>query len=514
MKKKRLLYLSLILLLFLILQIALAEDWTMFQRDTADWRLVTGDCRAEDWTMFRKDSLHTAYAIETSDTLIHRLAWVFSTEGPIYSSPVIWNHTVYFASTDNNLYAVVDTSGILKWRCRLGNWIESTPTVANGRIYVGCMDHKLYAINAENGEIEWSYETGSWIESSPVIAGNTLYIGGTDHTLYAIDACTGKEKWTFRVRGDIFSSPAFYHDVIYFGADDDTLYAVNSSGQLKWKIGTGGYSIYSSPSIAEGMVVIGTIDNGVKYYHETGNFGSLNNKIMAFDINTGELKWEYVTEPFGLMHSSPAIAYGKVFYTTDQGMIRTLNLTDGNLIWETITPDSSQIWSSTAIAAGVLYITTYSGILYAYDTETGALLGSYSLPGYIHSSPAIANNYLYFGGSDGNLYAFGKPAFQGVVSTDIRLPQEYFLSQNYPNPFNSGTTIKYGLPRSGHVKLSIVNLLGQEVNTLIDEYKECGIYEVYWNGKINEESKVGSGVYIYKLEVGEFVTTKKLLIIK
>jgi outer membrane protein assembly factor BamB len=492
MKKKRLMFLSFVLLVFLVPQIT----------------------RSEDWTMFRRDSLHTAYAIDTSDTLFHQLAWVFSTEGAIFSSPVVWNHTVFFASTDNHLYAVVDTSGVLKWQCRLGNWIESTPAVANNRIYVGCMDHKLYAINAENGEIEWSYETGAWIESSPVIAGNTLYIGGIDHILYAIDAFTGKEKWTFRIAGDICSSPAFFRNAIYFGANDDTLYAVDSSGQLKWKIGTGGYSIYSSPSIAEGILVIGTIDNGVKYYHETGNFGSLNNKILAFDIDTGELKWDYVTEPFGLMHSSPAIAYGKVFYATDQGMIRALNLIDGNLNWETVTSDSSQTWSSPAIAAGVLYMTTYSGNLYAYSTEIGTLLGSYSLPGYIHSSPAIANNYLYFGGSDGILYAFGKPIFQNVASVAAYLPQQYFLSQNYPNPFNSGTTIKYELPKAGYMKLSIFNLMGQEVKVLVDEYKESGIYEVYWNGKINEGDEAGSGVYIYKLEVGKFVKTKKMLIIK
>ena len=492
MKKKRSLCFFMILLLLLVPQIT----------------------RSGDWTMFRRDSLHTGFSTETSDTLFHKLAWVFSTEGPIYSSPVVWNHTVFFASTDNSLYAVIDTTGDLKWQCRLGNWIESTPAVTNSRIYVGCMDHKLYAINAENGEIEWSFETGSWIESSPVIAGNTLYIGGTDHTLYAIDAITGNEKWTFRVGGDICSSPAFYQDVIYFGANDDTLYAVDSSGQLKWKVGTGGYSIYSSPSISEGILVIGTIDNGVKYYHETGNFGSLNNKILAFDIDTGVLKWEYVTEPFGLMHSSPAIAYGKVFSATDQGNIRALCITNGNLIWETITPDSSPVLSSPAIAAGVLYMTTYSGILYAYSTKTGTLLGSYSLPGYIHSSPAITNNCLYFGGSDGNLYAFGKPIFQDVASVATHLPQQYFLSQNYPNPFNSGTTIKYELPKAGYMKLSIFNLMGQEVKILVEEYKKSGIYEVYWNGKINEGDEAGSGVYIYKLEVGKFVKTKKMLIIK
>jgi len=479
--------------------------------------LVCQRAWSEDWPMFRRDSLHTGFATETADTLFHQLAWRFSTGGPIYSSPVVWNHTVYFASTDNNLYAVVDTTGLLKWRCRLGNWIESTPAVAKGKVYVGCMDHKIYAINAYNGKIEWTYETGSWIESSPVVAGNTLYIGGTDHNLYAIDAVTGREKWRFRAGGDIFSSPAFHRGVVYFGADD-TLYAVDSRGQLRWKIGTGGYSIYSSPSIADGLLVVGTIDNGARYYHETGNLGSLNNKILAFSIDDGELMWEYVTEPLGLMHSSPAIAHGRVYYATDQGRIRALRLTDGRLIWEAVTPDSSQIWSSPAVAAGVLYVTTYSGTLYAYSTETGALLGSYSLPGYIHSSPAIASDHLYFGGSDGNLYAFCKPTFEGVASAAVRLSQNYFLSPNYPNPFNSRTAIKYGLPRPGHVRLSIFNLLGQEVKALVDEDREAGAYEVFWDGEDSQGKKVASGIYIYQIQVhGEgtaFVRARKLLLLR
>ena len=95
-----------------------------------------------------------------------------------------------------------------------------------------------------------------------------------------------------------------------------------------------------------------------------------------------------------------------------------------------------------------------------------------------------------------------------------RIPSEFVLHQNYPNPFNSGTTIKYEFPKSGDLRLSIFNLIGQEVKVLVDDYQESGIHEVYWNGKSREGEEVGSGVYIYKFEAGEFVTAKKLLIIR
>jgi hypothetical protein len=221
------------------------------------------------------------------------------------------------------------------------------------------------------------------------------------------------------------------------------------------------------------------------------------------------------------MHSSPAIAYGKVYYPTDQGRIRALRLTDGKPLWEAVTPDSSQIWSSPAVAAGILYVTTYSGKLYAYCAETGVLLGSYSVPGYIHSSPAIAGNFLYFGGSDGNLYAFGTSAPEEVASVADHRPENHSLSQNYPNPFNRATTIAYSLPGDGHVTLCIFNLRGQEVKTLVDGDRESGCYRAPWNGENNEGRKVASGVYMYRLQVRDrwsegstFVKTRKLLFLQ
>jgi hypothetical protein len=89
------------------------------------------------------------------------------------------------------------------------------------------------------------------------------------------------------------------------------------------------------------------------------------------------------------------------------------------------------------------------------------------------------------------------------------VPREFGLSQNYPNPFNPVTNIRFTLPARAHVMLRIFNILGQEVETLLDEDRAAGVGTVEWNG-----SRCASGVYYYRMQAGGFVATKQLLLIK
>jgi hypothetical protein len=88
-------------------------------------------------------------------------------------------------------------------------------------------------------------------------------------------------------------------------------------------------------------------------------------------------------------------------------------------------------------------------------------------------------------------------------------PQAYALLQNYPNPFNPITTISYLLPTQSHVTLKVFDLLGREVATLVDDYKEAGYYEASFDA-----SSLSGGVYYYRLQAGTFTETKKLLLMK
>ncbi len=89
------------------------------------------------------------------------------------------------------------------------------------------------------------------------------------------------------------------------------------------------------------------------------------------------------------------------------------------------------------------------------------------------------------------------------------LPKEYALYQNYPNPFNPSTVIRYDLPKAVRVTLKIYNLLGQEVVALVDEFQAAGRHLTGFDA-----SRVPSGVYFYHLQAGNFVDTKKMLVLK
>ncbi len=89
------------------------------------------------------------------------------------------------------------------------------------------------------------------------------------------------------------------------------------------------------------------------------------------------------------------------------------------------------------------------------------------------------------------------------------MPNKYLLYQNYPNPFNPETKIEFSLPKSSHVKLVVYDLLGNEIEALVDESLKAGNYSVNWVPK-----NISSGLYFYYLETENFRDTKKMILIK
>ncbi|MFC2082103.1 cadherin-like domain-containing protein [Bacteroidota bacterium] len=97
----------------------------------------------------------------------------------------------------------------------------------------------------------------------------------------------------------------------------------------------------------------------------------------------------------------------------------------------------------------------------------------------------------------------------GIEEWTNGTPTEFTLHQNYPNPFNPNTIIRYGLQGESHVKLVVYNLLGQQITTLVDQIMSAGYHEVTFNA-----SNVNSGIYLYKIEAGDFRDIKKMIFLK
>ncbi|MCH7858739.1 MAG: CHRD domain-containing protein, partial [Candidatus Marinimicrobia bacterium] len=109
-----------------------------------------------------------------------------------------------------------------------------------------------------------------------------------------------------------------------------------------------------------------------------------------------------------------------------------------------------------------------------------------------------------------------QPLILGIEESDfdVSLPSTFILLQNYPNPFNPSTQIRYDLPRAVPVTLTVYNILGRQVVTLVDELQAAGSYAVRWNGRDQQGKLVGTGVYVYRIQAGPQGALRKMVFLK
>lgn len=153
----------------------------------------------------------------------------------------------------------------------------------------------------------------------------------------------------------------------------------------------------------------------------------------------------------------------------------------------------------------VVDVTRLGGEVYYGTNGQWVLNGIVQDPSEMSATLELLSNDLYVGG-------YGVYRATIVTSADMETPwaaTEFSLCQNYPNPFNPTTTIRYAIPQRTHVTLTVFNTLGQQVAALVNESEDEGYHEVKFDG-----SDLASGVYFYRLQAGEYVATKRLLLLK
>ncbi len=407
-----------------------ASDWATFGYDLQDTRVNPTETiisAANVGTLAQKwaaSTLVTPYKIIGSPVIANGIAyigtiqgyvlaysltvpttplWTFSAQAPIYGSPTVANGLLYFGTvkntsedtTGNYLYALNASTGALIWKNYLtlgSDW--APPTVYNGVVYLTTALKEgtsggFYAFDALSGALVWSVRmpSGNWSVPTFDPAGANLYIStgnpcvssppkgnnipltdGCSGSLFDLNPATGATIWS-------------YHFPDYSGDDDAP----------------------ATPTYA--------VINGTAYLFE----GVKNGIFYCLNAATGAVVWQYDTGYRGDsgIYSSAAY-YNGVVYFGGYKTLYALNASTGAVAWPSpILQPIGSIVSSPSIANGVLYVTTESGNLVAYDPVSGARLWKHNFPistskygASIYGSPIVSNGVVYIAVSDGYLYAF------------------------------------------------------------------------------------------------------------
>jgi len=415
---------------------------------------------ANDSPGFRGDSGHPGVYDIAPLAKFSQLKWKFKTKGVVLSSPAVVGGTLFIGSADHNLYAVDVATGNQKWAFKTGSSVASSPAVAQGIVYFVSYDGSLYAVDAVTGQLRWKFQTGGEHRfaakhlhgsqpvaetmpdpfdvylSSPLVWQGSVFFGSGDGNVYSLDAATGKLNWKFQTGNVVHASPTIAGGNLYIGSWDSYFYSLDAAtGRQRWRFKTG-----EDPEIhnQEGIQSSAVVADGIVY------FGCRDSNLYALDADTGEKKWSYDNKGSWVI-ASPIVYEGKVYFaTSDSGMFRAVNAKTGADIF-TLKFSGWPTFSSPSIARGMLYVGSHSGKLYAIDlgqqktawefqTEGArqngaAYTNADGTPNYqaafagdfyddmvagvrklmtvgaIYSSPVLVDGVLYFGSTDGYLYA-------------------------------------------------------------------------------------------------------------
>ncbi len=196
-----------------------------------------------------------------------------------------------------------------------------------------------------------------------------------------------------------------------------------------------------------------------------------------------------------------AVQHG-VFMSTNRG-------TDWYRIYPDYTSIRSIIIDNNIIYLGLNYngnggvaVSTNNGVTW-FDKNQGFVPSSLGVTSLI-----LHNNYI-FAGTTYSVWRRGISEILNVQNLNTETPHDFSLSQNYPNPFNPSTTIKFALPKSSFVRITVYDNTGKVIETILNDNLQAGTYETKWDG-----AKYSSGVYFYRMVAGAFTETKCMLLIK
>jgi hypothetical protein len=246
----------------------------------------------------------------------------------------------------------------------------------------------------------------------------------------------------------------------------------------------------------------------------------------------GSQRAHFYRQESGLPATMHYIGYIPVPFTvhdvsgeTERQLTVVVNDRDKNSQWDAVPQNSTArntiyVFSETYDPSGAQYDSTKGGIDLSHSLRSNVPLPLYyrldmiSVAGIEPLKSAgpwdVRNSHPF---SSRDRFVFNPTVLTGIPA-GRSTPAAFSLEQNFPNPFNPHTTIQYTLPERMHVRLSVYNILGQHVTTVVNDVRNGGFHSVQWNGKNDLGISVASGLYFYHITAGQFTAARKMLMIR
>jgi serine/threonine protein kinase len=311
-------------------------------------------------------------------------AWKFECEDEIRGTPAYFNGSIFVGAYDNNLYALLATSGEFIWKFATEGGIVSKPAIYEGNVYIGSEDQRLYCINARSGQEIWSYYSNGPIRSSPYIAEGHIFIGSDDAYLHVVNALSGRRAIRVDAGSPVRSTPIMIGELVYFGTEEGELFCIDLRGNPKWRF-KAKRALTSSPVHANGVIYVGSVDT----------------LLYALDAKSGYIIWRFRMNKASI--STPFISENYMITGSVDSHIYCVDIHTAREIWSFAT--ENQVTSSPISYQDSVYCGSVDGAMYCLELHSGRLRWKFQTGGPITGTPIIANDILYFGSSDHKIYA-------------------------------------------------------------------------------------------------------------
>jgi len=390
--------------------------------------------------------VHFAFNIDYCEAQWEQASNGISTAMNIYSLTAIGSDI--FARSDSGIY--LSTNNGTSWtKTALNNKIVYSLATLGTVIYAGTGANGIYS-SANNGANWTQTSLNNQTIYSLTINGNNIFAGASGNGVYL--STNNGTNW---IQYNLSS-----HTVLSLAASGTNIFA-----------GTSLFGVYRSTN------------NGTNWTQTNLS----NTSIKSFAI----LGTYYFAGSYSL--SNPT----GIYRSTDGGTWTSIGLNSLTVL-------------SLAVSGNNIFAGTDNGIYLSTNNGANWIIKNQGFSSIPHiEALLVVNNYVFAGSNGASIWRRLLAESIGIKKISTEIPSEYSLSQNYPNPFNPTTNIRYEIPKSGNVKLVVLDALGREIESLVNEKQSPGTYEAAFNA-----SQYPSGVYFYKISADRFSQVKKMMLIK